>query len=335
MTGPLVYIVVLCHNSRKWLPRCLGSLLKTDYRPFRVVVVDNNSVDGSPDLVKADYPEVELIENRSNLGWCRGNNRGIRHALERGADYICFFNSDIEAPAPDWLSRLVDFAGSHRDYGIYGCLQYEYDAPGFQRLNGWSRYILESGNRDALYMWDKDLKDRFTGPAYTEEDIVDREFLECYFVQGAAMMVKGEVFGAIGLFDAIYFIFYDGVGFSRGARAAGYKTALLPGSKIKHYEAGDNFSNRRRRRRRNYYYSRNKYIFLLTDTGRGALKIAGIISQWIVHDIKDAVGSRRDISGVLQFLIITLSLFVKLPAILAKRYREREGRRSKRQHPVS
>ena len=121
---PLVYILVLCHNGRKWLETCLSSLADTQYPNYRIVLIDNGSEDGSIDLVKENYPEVEVVENRKNLGWCEGNNIGVRKALNEGADHVVLLNSDIKAEQAMWLENLVSFAENNPRYGIVGCIQY-------------------------------------------------------------------------------------------------------------------------------------------------------------------------------------------------------------------
>lgn len=319
---PLVYIIVLCHNSMTWLDKCLSSLLKTSYVNYKIMLIDNASEDGSARFVRENYPEVLVIENQKNMGWCEGNNIGIRRALSEGANYVVLLNSDVKAEQPMWLKKLVDFVEHNPYYGIAGCVQYEYFSKGWATLNGWSHYILDNGNWDPHYMWDPILKTQKTKPAYTESDIATMPFIECYFVQGAAMLVRREVFERIGLFDPIYFIFLDEVDFSRRARKGGYKTALVPESRIKHVEGGDNSSTDARRRRRNYYYSRNKYIFVMSDVEKSWPAIFSIIWDWIKYDFKDSVGLKENISNLTQFIVIISSLFAMIPRIIIKRHND-------------
>ena len=100
---PPVRIVVLNYNGAGRIERCLERLLATRYPDLRVTVVDNASSDGSPAIVEQAFPDVELIENGSNLGFSRGNNRALRAAPE---PYVGLLNPDTEVD-PDWLRPLV------------------------------------------------------------------------------------------------------------------------------------------------------------------------------------------------------------------------------------
>ena len=80
-----VMVVVVTYNFEPWMERCLGSLRRSEH-PADVVVVDNNSSDRTVELLRANYPEVELLTNKCNLGFGRANNQGLSLALARGYD---------------------------------------------------------------------------------------------------------------------------------------------------------------------------------------------------------------------------------------------------------
>ncbi|MFC1710017.1 glycosyltransferase family 2 protein [Candidatus Omnitrophota bacterium] len=73
-----VSIVIVTFNSSKFIQPCLDSIFNQEYRDFEVVLIDNGSRDDTVSLVKADYPQVKLIENNENLGSCRARNQGIK-----------------------------------------------------------------------------------------------------------------------------------------------------------------------------------------------------------------------------------------------------------------
>jgi len=290
---------------------------------MKLVLIDNASKDGSVEYVSTHYPQCQIIENSTNLGWCEANNKGIQFALKNKADYIVMLNSDIQTKQANWLNNLVLFAEAHEEFGIYGCVQYDYDSDGWETINDWTKYILGNGNRDVHYMWDTTLKMKYPKPAYTKDSLSKHTYLECRFVQGAAMMVKREVFEAIGFFDPIYYIFFDEVDFSRRSRWAGYRTALVCNSKIKHKGGGDTLSTSKKRRTRNFYYSRNKYIFILTDSDRDLRTSINIIREWLAYDWRDAVNNNIDISDITQYFLIVFSVLVKIPHIIIKRKKEK------------
>src|SRR4051794_15878382 len=98
---PRVSIIILNWNSYAVTRDCILSLRKMDYQNFEVVLVDNGSVDGSPEKLLENAPEIRLIKNASNLGFACGCNVGMREALCRGTDYILLLNNDTIV-APDF-----------------------------------------------------------------------------------------------------------------------------------------------------------------------------------------------------------------------------------------
>jgi len=91
---PKVGVVLLNWNSGEYTLRCIESLLTGKSVPWKVVVVDNASVDDSADLIVRKYPFVQLIRNRVNVGFACGNNQAICNLLTEGADYIWILNND-------------------------------------------------------------------------------------------------------------------------------------------------------------------------------------------------------------------------------------------------
>lgn len=89
---------------------------------IKCLVVDNNSIDGSQDIIKKDYPFVELIENDKNLGFGAANNIGLRKAIEEDYDYVYLLNQDAWI-TPENILKLVEIAEKNPDFGIISPLQ--------------------------------------------------------------------------------------------------------------------------------------------------------------------------------------------------------------------
>ena len=107
---PKVAIVVLNWNGKRDTVECLASLNEIDYSNYEILLVDNGSTDGSQKYFRAQYPEIELIENEMNLGFAEGNNVGIRHAMNGRADYVLLLNNDTFVH-PKFLSELARCGG--------------------------------------------------------------------------------------------------------------------------------------------------------------------------------------------------------------------------------
>lgn len=104
--SPAVSVVVLNFNGRDYLPACLKSLMNTEYPEDKIdiTVVDNASSDGSLELVRQDFPEVNVFASGANLGFAVGNNIGIRKAV---GEFVALINPDTEV-TPGWLRPLVE-----------------------------------------------------------------------------------------------------------------------------------------------------------------------------------------------------------------------------------
>jgi len=112
--GPLISIVILNYNAEKFLDECLNSIYKTEKVNFEIILVDNASTDKSYREYVKKFPEIKLIENKKNLGYCEGNNVGIR--ASRG-DYVMVLNPDTVV-TPTWLFELIH-AYQKNGEGIY------------------------------------------------------------------------------------------------------------------------------------------------------------------------------------------------------------------------
>jgi len=123
---PLVSIIILNYNGAEFLPICLEALYNQTYDKsyFDVIVSDNGSNDDSIPLLKENYPWVKIIENKSNLGFSRGNNVAIQSTT---SDFVVLLNNDT-APAKEWLENLLKVALDHPEAGMVTAhLQLFYD----------------------------------------------------------------------------------------------------------------------------------------------------------------------------------------------------------------
>ena len=113
-TGPLISIIILNYNAEKFLDECLNSIYKTEKVNFEIILVDNASTDKSYRECVKKFPGIKLIENKKNLGYCEGNNVGIRASK---GEYVVVLNPDTIV-TPTWLSELIH-AYQKNGEGIY------------------------------------------------------------------------------------------------------------------------------------------------------------------------------------------------------------------------
>lgn len=111
-----ILVIIVSYNFERWMDRCLGSLRQSE-QPADIVVIDNASQDNSVRSIQENYPEVRLIRSKTNLGFGRANNIGMKIALTEGYDYVFLLNQDawIDCRTLGTLSRLCQ---QHPSYGI-------------------------------------------------------------------------------------------------------------------------------------------------------------------------------------------------------------------------
>ena len=100
---PLVSLIIVNWNGKKWLRNCLDSVYSQNYKNFEVIFVDNASTDDSVDFVKDNYPETKIIQNEDNYGFAKGNNIATRIAKGK---YLFFLNNDTKV-GKNFLTELV------------------------------------------------------------------------------------------------------------------------------------------------------------------------------------------------------------------------------------
>jgi hypothetical protein len=206
---PSVAAIVLNYNGREVTLQALASLTALDHRPLEIVVVDNGSTDGSYEAVAAAFPEVTQLRTEVNLGPAGGANLGVRHALDRGHDYLLILNNDIEV-APDMVTEMVRAAESDPAIGVVGPKAYFY----------WDRErIWTAGGRIAFR--EAVTKERGTGEP--DRGQFDRDE-ETGYVNGCAQLVKRAVFEEVGLWDPIYHLSFEDADFCLRARRAGWRS---------------------------------------------------------------------------------------------------------------
>jgi len=126
MEDKLVSVVILNWNGKNFIKNCIDSVKGQDYKNLEIIIVDNASNDGSPEMIQREYPDVILIRNKENLGFGGGNNEGIKYAH---GSYIVMLNNDTELDV-HCISEMKKAIEKDKRYGscaskIY--LKFEYD----------------------------------------------------------------------------------------------------------------------------------------------------------------------------------------------------------------
>lgn len=215
-----VAVVVPSWNGATLLPACLDSLLAQQDPPPAIVVVDNGSTDGSPEIVERDYPGVVLLRQKTNLGFAGGVNVGIHHALAYDARYVALFNNDAVAQ-PGWLDALVEELDNHPETGLVTS----------RLVSGDGTTIDSTGD---FYSWWGYPFPRGRGEPNEPQRYAEAE--EVFAASGGATLYRTEMLRQIGLFDEAFFAYYEDVDLSFRAQLAGWRVRYTPRAVAWHHQ---------------------------------------------------------------------------------------------------
>jgi GT2 family glycosyltransferase len=223
---PLVSIILLNYNGIKYIRNCLQSILKSDYRNFELIIVDNNSTDKSIDIVEKEFyhdNRIKIIKSNKNLGFAVGNNLGAKHAKGK---YLSLLNMDTIVDAR-WLTELIGILEYDNTIGVAQSKLLSladnsiYDSAG--------DYIDFFGNNFRRGAWqsggEKDI-----GQYDTVHDI--------FSARGAALFTTKEIVDNIGLFDEDFFMTFEDIDFSWRVRLYGKRVVFVPKSIVYHEGQG-------------------------------------------------------------------------------------------------
>lgn len=214
MKDKKVAIVICTYNQEKLLEECLKSIKnKTDYRNYKVYLIDDSGVGRISDIIKKKFKWVDTTINKKNLGFSGSNNVGIKKSLkEYNPDYILLLNDDTEIIQKDWLRKIVEEGEKDRKIGILGC-RIIYPDRTLQSLGG------------KMEKWKIGNINKFD----------DNKIIEVDHVMGAFIIIKKEVIEKIGLLDEVYSPYLlEDTDYCLRAKKAGFRVISIPYVKIIH-----------------------------------------------------------------------------------------------------
>jgi GT2 family glycosyltransferase len=217
---------VVTWNRRDLLRSCLQSLTRQNLnQPFEVVVVDNGSDDGSPEMVLKDYGtgagfragfNLKLIRNPDNRGFCAANNQGFAVS---DTEFVALLNNDAEAE-PDWLAKLAGAFDGRPEVGMAASKILVYEDP--RRIDKAGHLIYPDG------------QNRGRGSGELDDGQYDG-VEEVLWPDGCAAMYRRATLDQIGGFDEDFFAYADDAELGLRARIAGWKCLYIPGAVVRHH----------------------------------------------------------------------------------------------------
>ncbi|MFN7955129.1 MAG: glycosyltransferase [bacterium] len=217
-----IVALVLNWNGGTMLRACLRSALASRGVDLHLVIVDNGSVDGSAEDAARELAGVEVFALGSNIGYARGMNRGITHALERGADYVLFLNNDATVE-PDCILNLAHALDSDPTVGLAGPkVLFDTDATRIQYAGG--RLSRWTGRSQSIGLDQRD------GPRFDQARDVD-------FVSGCCLLVRATALRRAGLLDERFHHGYEDVEWNVRVSRSGYRIRFVPNARAHHGHA--------------------------------------------------------------------------------------------------
>ena len=223
---PLVAIVILNWNGKKYLQQFLPALLASSYPNKKIIVADNSSSDGSVNFLQGNFPSVEIIRNSTNEGFAKGYNTALKKVQ---ADYYVLLNSDVEV-TQDWIEPIISLMQG--DETIGAC------QPKIKAYNNKSHFEYAGASGGWL--------DEFGYPFsrgrifdFTEEDKGQYEnAAPCFWASGAALFVRPKLYHELGGLDEYFFAHQEEIDFCWRLQLAGYKVYVEPKSVVYHIGGG-------------------------------------------------------------------------------------------------
>jgi GT2 family glycosyltransferase len=221
--NPRVYVVVLHWKNYERTRNALASLQKISYSNCQVLVVDNNSADGSTEKLRDEFPGADFIVNESNLGFGRGCNRGIRKAHASGADYVLLLNNDMEVESNFFDSAVAAAETDERVGLVTGKILFG------DRRN----VIWQAGGRiDSLRV-----QGNPRGWNETDNGQYDVEEMT-QWASGAMLLIPRRTIDRVGLLPEEYFFGVEEWDYSTLVSQAGLKILYVPSFRGYHYAGG-------------------------------------------------------------------------------------------------
>jgi GT2 family glycosyltransferase len=216
---PLVSIIIVNFNGKKWLQNCLSSLTNQTYRNFEIILIDNNSTDRSDTFIKNKFPKVQLVKLAQNVGFAGGNNEGYKKAK---GEYILLLNNDTTVEK-NFIENFLKAFGNIPNLGIAQSKIVLMDKNQLDTCGGFwtsTSFLYYYGNSK-----DPEL------PQYNK-------VFPVFSCKGASVLIKRDVIEKIGLFDEKFWNYYEETDFCHRVWVSGYECWYWPKAVCHHAMGG-------------------------------------------------------------------------------------------------
>ena len=264
---PAVWCIVLAYNGIDLTLECLATLRAQDYPNLHLLVVDNASTDDTVEILRAQAPDVEVLPANANLGYAGGNNLGMRHALEHGADLLFLVNNDTRLDA-HCVTALVEEIQQAPTCGAVGPMVYTWD--NWQTISS-AGGVVDWVAADAINV----------GAGQIDQEQYGARSVD--FVNGCGMMVSKTAVERVGLIDERFFMYWEETDWCVRMHEAGLDVRFQPRAKMQHkapltWEQQSPLTL--------YYMGRNR-LFFIARHGRAAQRVGAVMgtAKGLLHGV--------------------------------------------------
>jgi GT2 family glycosyltransferase len=298
---PLVSVVMVNYNGRKFVIKCLKSVLSTRYPTFETIIVDNDSSDGSYELLVKTLEgkaNVRIIRNETNVGYAAACNVGFRAST---GEVVVFLNVDV-AVDREWLTQVVEALYSSEPVAAVQPQLLSEEGGTVDSVGG----FLDRMGYVYLY-----------GQWYASRPSARSP--EPFYVEGAALAAKRQALSEVvlndGPFDPAYFYFYEDTDLCWRLRLRGFQVRYVAEARAYHYRG---YVTGRIPHQATYYFLRNRISTLIKNYGLGNLALW--MSTLLLLEITHATISlaHQPWNAISKFRAMAWSL-ANLKSLVAKR----------------
>lgn len=234
---PKVYIIIVTYNGINWIKNLLEKLKNRE-----VIIVDNNSTDGTPSFIENNFSKFVLIKQKENIGFGRANNIGISLALIKGASHVFLLNQDA------WfekgcLEQLISIQKKYPKYGILSPIHLNGDGDKLDRH--FSTYMGYHAN-----------------PNFFSDHILrlnKKEVYEIPFVNAAGWLVSRDCLETVGGFDPIFFHYGEDQNYCQRVRFHGFKVGVVPNCYLYH-DREERIDLNKKKDQKQYFLEKEKEV---------------------------------------------------------------------------
>jgi len=220
---PKVLAIILNHNSKEYLVDCISSVKNQSYPDVKILLVDNASTDGSVEVAKMFFPDIDVLTNKSNIGLGNGFNVALRKYVQ-DFDFFVLMNSDVILQ-DNWCDILVNYLEKNENvWSVNGVVTVGdsdiIDNAGGQILNIFFGIFIGYLGNDSL---SKMLSSKLSDP------------LRVFFSICNSMIIRKVALNKIGYFDPSYFMYFEDIDLSWRILLSGHEIHCCPGAISKHF----------------------------------------------------------------------------------------------------